>query len=346
MKRKKLTVNKLALGNLKARKKQYTLMIIGILLAMIFSSGTLFFVSCFQSSREEQVRREAGNFWGYFYQPKDYIDIEQGKKDGYIEQYGYGYIIGYGYTDEEKQEKGTPIAWLDEDAKQLYYVTVLEGRYPENEGEIALEADAAVRLGIEPKAGKEIKLSVLTADGETYLPKAKEKTYELVGILEDKRAHIESFNGMGPENAPMAAAFVSEKEPLGAGGKENIALYYNPTKEAIDESIKKTDEFGNTYSVSPFNEYFISDVYEKFNTKEVVSRSMTRVAEWYGSTIAIFDSVSVVAVLAIVLMLASCMGIISHLRNLAGNADYRRSLPDLQYQPLRKNQKGNEEQYS
>ena len=67
MKRQKLTINKLAFGNLKARRKQYTLMIIGILLAMIFSSGTLFFVSCFQSSREEQARRESGNFWGYFY---------------------------------------------------------------------------------------------------------------------------------------------------------------------------------------------------------------------------------------------------------------------------------------
>ncbi len=311
MKRQKLTINKLAFGNLKARRKQYTLMIIGILLAMIFSSGTLFFVSCFQSSREEQARRESGNFWGYFYQPKDYIDIEQGKKDGYIEQYGYGHIIGYGYTDEENQEKGTPIAWLDEDAKQLYYVTVIEGRYPENEGEIALEADAAIRLGIEPKAGKKITLSVLTADGEAYLPQANEKTYKLVGILEDKRAHIENFNGMGPENAPMAAAFVSEKEPLDAGGKENIALYYNPTEDAIKETIEKKDPHGNIYKQTPFNEYFLFEVYENFDPDKTVSRSMTHVAEWYGSTLAVFTNVSVVAVLAVVLLLASCMGIIN-----------------------------------
>ena len=311
MKRQKLTINKLAFGNLKARRKQYTLMIIGILLAMIFSSGTLFFVSCFQSSREEQARRESGNFWGYFYQPKDYIDIEQGKKDGYIEQYGYGHIIGYGYTDEEKQDKGTPIAWLDEDAKQLYYVTVIEGRYPKNEGEIALEADAAIRLGIEPKAGKEITLSVLTADGEAYLPQANEKTYKLVGILEDKRAHIENFNGMGPENAPMAAAFVSEKEPLGAGGKENIALYYNPTDDSIKDTVEKKDPHGNIYKQTPFNEYFLFEVYENFDPDKTVSRSMTHVAEWYGSTLAIFTNVSVVAVLAVVLLLASCMGIIN-----------------------------------
>lgn len=37
----KLTVNRLAMGNLRARRKQYTLMIIGIILAMIFSSGVL-----------------------------------------------------------------------------------------------------------------------------------------------------------------------------------------------------------------------------------------------------------------------------------------------------------------
>ena len=43
MNKKKLTVNRLAMGNLKARKKQYTLMIIGIVLAMIFTSAAMFF---------------------------------------------------------------------------------------------------------------------------------------------------------------------------------------------------------------------------------------------------------------------------------------------------------------
>ena len=40
---KNLTVNRLALGNLKHRRKQYTIMIISILLAMIFSSSVVFF---------------------------------------------------------------------------------------------------------------------------------------------------------------------------------------------------------------------------------------------------------------------------------------------------------------
>ena len=36
--KRKLTINTLAMGNLKQRKKQYTILIISIILAMIFTS--------------------------------------------------------------------------------------------------------------------------------------------------------------------------------------------------------------------------------------------------------------------------------------------------------------------
>ena len=51
--KKKLTVNTLALGNLKQRRKQYTIMIIGIILAMVFSSSVLFMTSAILDSRNE-----------------------------------------------------------------------------------------------------------------------------------------------------------------------------------------------------------------------------------------------------------------------------------------------------
>ena len=53
MKKKKLTYNSLALGNLKNRKKQYTLLIIGIILSMTLSSSFTFFVSSAVSSALE-----------------------------------------------------------------------------------------------------------------------------------------------------------------------------------------------------------------------------------------------------------------------------------------------------
>ena len=57
---KRLTVNSLAWGNLKKRKKQYAALIAGIILAMVFSSGTLFFVSCLFSSQKELRRVRYG----------------------------------------------------------------------------------------------------------------------------------------------------------------------------------------------------------------------------------------------------------------------------------------------
>ena len=60
MKKKKLTYNSLAMSTLKNRKKSYALMIIGIVLAMIFSSGVPFFASCLQSSQKEMQYRKQG----------------------------------------------------------------------------------------------------------------------------------------------------------------------------------------------------------------------------------------------------------------------------------------------
>ena len=57
---KRLTVNTFALQSLRKRKKQYAALIAGIILAMVFSSGTLFFVSCLSSSQKELRRRDFG----------------------------------------------------------------------------------------------------------------------------------------------------------------------------------------------------------------------------------------------------------------------------------------------
>ena len=259
--KKKLTITNLALGNLKQRKKQYTTLIIGIVLAMFFSSSVLFFVSCLISSNEEHNKRTVGDFYGYFYSPEEFLDAEKGKEDGYIEQFGYAHIVGYAYTDEENQDKGTPIAWLDEDAKELYHLYFTEGKYPEKTGEIAIEKDAIIRLGFEPALGEKITLSVLTPDGYDYLPDAEEKTYTITGILSDKRKNIERTRGVDGV-APMAAAFVCEKEEIPVGGKENLALYFNPTEESMKETIDVVFQ-GFEDKISPYDKYFRKEIYAK-----------------------------------------------------------------------------------
>ena len=313
--KKKLTITNLALGNLKQRKKQYTTLIIGIVLAMFFSSCVLFFISCLISSNEEHDKRTVGDFYGYFYSPEGFIDAEKGKDDGYIEQYGYAHIVGYAYTDEEKLDKGTPIAWLDEDAKELYHVHFLEGKYPENTGEIAIEKDAIIRLGFEPALGEKITVSVLTPNGYAYLPEVQEKTYTVVGILSDKRNNIEKSEG-GPGNIPpMAAAFICDKEEIPVGGKENIALYFNPTEESMKGVFEDTlDLYG--YKESTFERYFLSDVYDKIEKvtgygEDYHASDFLRNISNYSHNNSVYNSSLLTITLASVLMVASCIGIIN-----------------------------------
>lgn len=296
--KKKLTINSLALGNLKQRRKQYTILIIGIILAIVFSSGTLFFISCNQASNEEYNRRNAGNYHWYYYNPFESFDIEAGVKDGYVEEYGYAHILGYAYTDEEKKDKGTSVAWLDNQAKNLYYVALKEGKYPENKGEIALEADAALRLGLDAKVGEKISLSMLNANGTDFSTTATEKTYTIVGILTDKRKNFELYG----ENATiMPAAFVSDKEEVDIGGKEILALFFNPTEKSINKTM-----IVDGYATNSFDENLLSQIYENLDGPNLIGR-----VHAYNSNLSLENSSILTVTLTVVLMLASCIGIIN-----------------------------------
>ena len=309
----KLTINTLALGNLKQRKKQYAILIVGIILAMVFSSGVIFFISCVKSSNEEFRRRAIGNFYGYYFACEDFVDVEQGVKDGLVESYGYAHVLGYAYTDEEKIEKGTPVAWLDENAKELYYVHFVEGRYPQAKGEIAIEKDAALRLGIKPEIGEKITLSMLTANYTDFLSSSTERTYTVVGILTDKRKSFEKIWGV--DSTPrFPAALVSGEETVALGGKEIPAVFFNPTEKSLKEKVEVEEHSGFYYS--SFFENFISPIYDK--AKAVYGEDYNNINImydvknlFYDSNGAVMNSALLSVTLAAVLMIASCIGIIN-----------------------------------
>ncbi len=313
--KRKLTINTLAMGNLKQRKKQYTILIIGIVLAMVFSSGVMFFISCTKSSNEEYKRRSTGNFYGYYFACEDFVDVEQGAKDGLVESYGYAHVLGYAYTDEEEIDKGTPVAWLDEEAKDLYYVHFIEGRYPEAMGEIAIEKDAALRLGIKPVVGEEISFSMLTSNYTDFLNTSTEKTYTIVGIMTDKRKNYEKYSGR--DNIPkFPAALVSSEETVDLGGKEIPAVFFNPTKETLDEIVKIEVLPGRYGHYNLFFLNFISPIYDKakavygenYNNPNFMYAVKNLYADNNGD---VMNSALLSVTLAVVLMIASCIGIIN-----------------------------------
>ena len=183
----KLTVNSIAHSNLKARKKQYAFMIIGIILAMIFSSGILFFASCAYTSKNEMLKNSYGAQDAIFMNANEDL-MQKAKEENFVTDYGFAHIIGFGYTDEK--ENGTSVAYLDDKAQELSYLSFIDGRYPENENEIAIEKATLARLGLDAKIGDTITLSVLPQNGSELMSKPVEKSYKLTGIVTNKRSNI------------------------------------------------------------------------------------------------------------------------------------------------------------
>ncbi len=273
-------------------------MITGIVLAMIFSSGVMFFGFSLLSSLQEITNISYGTQNIYLHNAEDF-DFDAANKNKAISEYGIASSIGFIYTNDD-EGGGTPLAKLDDKAKEISYLTVKEGKYPENIGEIALEKDALLRLKmLGAKVGDEITVTMKVADGEGYLPETVEKTYKLVGILADKRCNLEdAYSG---NNYP--AAFVCDSEKVELGGKENLSAYvkfyqkHNGLEKFREEFVNQG--FKNEYGNADNDLYFFTFANQHIfysGTDEKSDITLTMIFA---------------LILAGVLMIASCTGIVN-----------------------------------
>ena len=303
MRTKQLTINKLALGNLKQRRKQYTILIIGIILAMVFSSSTLFFLYSSQETERAQHYKNYGYQDGLIRVEGDSEEIfQKAYEDGIVTDYGFAHIIGFGYTPEEGALMGTAIAWLDDNAKRLSNQLLIEGSYPEKENEIVIEKNALLRLGIDAQVGDEITLSVKIQNGSGYLDTV-EKTYKLVGIAVDKRNNIRWDY---QSNEILPAAFVAQGTQTEPGGKEMLSAYVIGTDD-YEEKILLDDGY-YVYNDS-FQNIWLYLENASIEYEQVSSRFYSG---WgYATITSILPGGNFYVVIAIVLIFASCMAIIN-----------------------------------
>lgn len=312
MNKKKLTVNRLAMGNLKARKKQYTLMIVGIVLAMIFSSGVLFFVFSALSSFDELDKLSFGNQDAVLMNAQ-YYNFDRAIENDLIDDYSFAHAIGYGYTEDAGEKNGALMAWYDEEAYELSYVGLREGRYPEKAGEIAVERDALVRMKLSSQIGDKITLTVKTPKSDKYLSETVEKTYTLVGILHDKRSNLESEFSLSVDQFDYPAIMLSSEEKIENGGEERLVAF-------IDYAGK--NDFNTQWHIT---QAILSEMEERglvdneaVNGTIPPSKIIYSNAETHFSTQSIQnteENIRMTTILAVVLttvlLLASCVGIVN-----------------------------------
>ncbi len=284
MKKRKLTFNSIALGNLKHRKKRYILMILGIVLSMVFSSSIIYFAFSAYTTSQEQTKADKGlyDIMCSDYEERVFGNMQQSDT---FETIGMGSVVGFAFTDAEDRLSGTSVAKLDKISKELVNPILISGAYPEKKGEIAIEQTTFLQLGITAKPGDKITLKFQTQNDDELMPEVKEKTYVLSGILRDKRSNIAiSFD----DKANIPSAFVSEYEQVDLGGKENIICYAQVTDKGYNA------------------------VWGLFSDEPELSSSIVFTYN-EGLALNVDESLSLVYILvvAVILLLASSMGIIN-----------------------------------
>ena len=230
MKNKKLTFNSLAFGNLKHRKKQYTLLIIGIILSMVFSASIPFLVSSSISSAEATKN--------HMYGAEDIIipDVTDNQRciealERSYKTVGYANVFGYLSNPDAEKGSGVCFASFDEKSKNMY-IALKEGKLPQTKTEIAIEEEALVRMGLNSKLGDKICFDMFVKMGENLAEKSQKVEFTLVGILENKRPNIEKKTILDYEKLP--AAIVSDDYVIAAGGKAS-AMAFVATEEFFNQ---------------------------------------------------------------------------------------------------------------
>ncbi len=294
----KLTINSLAKNNIKHRKKQYTLMIIGILLSMILSSTAVLFASSMATTTNEYFKNNFANCDDIYYHEKADDDFyKQAVEKKHLDDYGFAHVIGRIYPASDSEELNLNIGYLDEKAKELYYPVFLEGEYPTKAGEIALEKATLELINPDLKIGDVFTIYMKGQNAETHLDGLVEKTYRLVGILQNKRSNILQQTGLHPDFLP--SAFVSDGSDLLPGGKEAKVAYINITNyKEINGDVESNwydyqTEMGLYGESSAEMQAYLSSYKNQFQ---------------YTNT---YMTMVLVCIFAVVLLLSSSIGIIN-----------------------------------
>ena len=291
----KLTVNTLALGNLKQRRRQYVTMIIGIDLAMVFSSSVVFFMAAAKETFHAQFIDENGyqdlavNIPSFTQN-----DWEQAKQDGSIDDYATVDILGYAYKNDKFKRLGTAVGRANDKFREISNQQLIEGRLPEAKNEIAVESEALKKLEYrDAEIGSTITLKFMLQNGEGY-GETIEKDYVLTGILKDKKSNFSGyfFTEDNYDNS-IPAIFVADNTVLESGTTAKQIAYL---------TLKEYDAYFN-YLENKYSEPIEYDVCaSSIDTSSVMSYSN-------------FSNGDLIIFVALLLAFASCVAIVNSFNN-------------------------------
>ena len=209
---KKLTFSSMAAARLRANRKQYLSLAIGIFLSIFLVTTSFLAVQGVFLAQIEKTDKTVGKLDAFLLDDPDTSD-EKLMASGFFSELGHVYVLS--------QVKDTQfyLGYYDETAEEHLYRTLLSGRMPEKAGEIAIEEGTLLALDYqrEWQLGDTLELSLLPIDGEK-----EQRSFTLVGILQDQSEYLgvpDSFSTSQVFVKEFPAVLVSASEPAFHSGR-------------------------------------------------------------------------------------------------------------------------------
>ena len=213
----RLTMTRMALGSLRGQKKRYFSLASGIFLAVFFATALVLASASLGKTMRDDYRARMGE------QDVALLNIdateETIRQTGIAQRVGTVEVFGEIAASPEADAARVTFGRYDETAAALAHPACLEGRMPQQAGEIALEASALNRLRLAASVGDSVTLYFYPLVGRNQLASEPvARTYTLTGILAEKASHLEiSRVTFEMHYTRFPAALASEAEEIEPG---------------------------------------------------------------------------------------------------------------------------------
>lgn len=200
---KKLTMNRLSLAGIRANRKDMTVLILSVFLAVFFTVGTLLGLDALYQRRRVELAAQYGTedaiFFATTLTPEDLTSRSLAKRAGTVTLVGTA--------------DGFPVGYYDDTAQALLARQCLQGALPCRTGEVALDRRVKERLFPDAQIGERIVLSIKSPKSGT-----QNVEFRLVGILRGQHEDDtqDMLSGLLPKDAlnfPQILLYSAENLP-------------------------------------------------------------------------------------------------------------------------------------
>lgn len=236
----RLTMTRMALGSLRGQKKRYFSLASGIFLAVFFATALVLASASLGKTMQDDYRARMGE------QDVALLNIdateETIRQTGIAQRVGTVEVFGEIAASPEADAARVTFGRYDETAAALAHPACLEGRMPQQAGEIALEASALSRLRLTASVGDAVTLYFYPLVGRNQLASEPvARTYTLTGVLAEKSAHLGDQQAVFSQHyTRFPAALASEAEEIAPGSLPARHLLLELARPLTEAQIEET----------------------------------------------------------------------------------------------------------